>query len=79
MAMLNYMVERGAESGHIFMFQDGRSLRFMDGIGRALREAGIDDTKYCGLIFRIGAATMAAEHGMEDSMIKTLCRWSQTI
>ena len=47
----------------------------MDSVRRALREAGIDDTKYCGYSFQIGTATTAAEHGMEGSMIKTLGRW----
>ena len=47
----------------------------MDSVRRALQEAGIDDNKYCWHSFRIGAATTAVEHGMEDSMIKTLGRW----
>ena len=73
-ALLNYQVEKGAESGTLFIFQDGRFFtrqRFVDSMRRALQEAGIDDTKYCGHSFRIGEATTAAEHGMEDSMIKT--------
>ena len=50
-AMLNYLVQRGAERGLLFIFQDGRSLtrlRFVDSMRRALQEAGIDETKYCG-------------------------------
>ena len=76
-ALLNYLVERGTESGPLFIFQNERSLtrqRFLDSVRRALREAGIDDTKYCWHSFRIGAATTAAEHGIEDTMIKTLGR-----
>ena len=40
----------------------------------ALQKAGIDQSKYCGHSFRIGAATAAAK-GMEDCIIKTLGRW----
>ena len=67
-SILNYLVERGAKSDPLFIFQDGRSLtrqRFVDSVRRALREARIGDTKYCGHSFRIGVATTAAEHGME--------------
>ena len=71
-ALLSYLAERGSIKGPFFRFQDGRPLtrqRLVDGIRKALRAAGLDDSKYCG---RIGAA----ERGMEDSMIKTLGRWS---
>ena len=44
----------------------------------ALREKGIDDTKYAGHSFRIGAATSAAAVGVEDSLIKTLGRWESS-
>ena len=47
----------------------------MDSVRKEFWAAGLDDTKYCGHSFRIGAATAAAEHGMEDSMIKKLGRW----
>ena len=43
----------------------------MDSVRKEHRAAGLDDTKYCGHSFRIGAAMAAADHGMEDSMIKT--------
>jgi len=41
----------------------------------ALESAGVDQSKYCGHSFRIGAATTAAKNGMEDAVIKTLGRW----
>lgn len=47
----------------------------MDAIRTALNSAGVDQQKYCGHSFRIGAATTAAARGIEDSVIKTLGRW----
>ena len=60
------------------MFEDGRFLTcqpFVDAVREALERAGVDQTKYCGHSFRIGAATTAAARGVEDAMIKTLGRW----
>ena len=78
-ALLSYLAERGSKKGPFFRFQDGRPLtrqRLVVGIRKALQAAGLDDSKYCGHSFRIGAATTAVERGMEDSMIKTLGRWT---
>ena len=47
----------------------------MEIVREALRRTGIDQQKYCGHSFRIGAATTAATKGVEDSVIKTLGRW----
>lgn len=77
-AMLNYLLVRAEGTGPLFKFQDGRFLtrqRLVDYIREALRAAGIDQSKYCGHSYRIGAATTAAQRGMEDSVIKTLGRW----
>ena len=49
--------------------------RFMHAIRSGLKEAGIDDSKYCSHSFRIRAATTAVAAGIEDSVIKTLSRW----
>ena len=57
------------------MFADGSYLtrqRLVDAVRQALEKAGLDPKKYSGYSFRIGAATAAAEKGMEDSVIKTL-------
>ncbi len=42
-------------------------LRFVEA---ALSAAGVDESKYNGHSFRIGAATTAAAKGFEDSAIK---------
>jgi hypothetical protein len=41
----------------------------------ALQRAGIQQENYNGHSFRIGAATTAAQKGLEDSLIQTLGRW----
>lgn len=77
-AMLNYLVLRGSEAGPLFWFADHRYLtrqRLVGAVRDALRRAGVDQSKYNGHSFRIGAATTAAANGLEDSIIKTLGRW----
>ena len=76
--MLKYRLVRGAEEGPLFMFRDGRFLtrqRLVEEVRQVLQKAGMDQSKYCGHSFRIGAATTAAARGVEDSVIKTLGSW----
>ena len=47
----------------------------MQEVRKALSAVGLDQSKYAGHSFRIGAATTAAAVGIEDSTIKTLGRW----
>ena len=77
-AMLDYLSVRGMSPGPLFRFEDGRVLLrqlFVEAVRDGLHKAGIDQDKYCGHSFRIGAATTAAAKGIEDSLIKTLGRW----
>ena len=77
-AVLRYMACRGTQPGPLFVFSDGYFLtrkKFVELVRAALAAAGIDQQKYCGHSFRIGAATTAAAKGVEDSIIKTLGRW----
>ena len=62
----------------MFQFKDRTPLtkqRFISHIRKALQSAGVDPTKYAGHSFQIGAATTAAERGIQDSTIKILGRW----
>ena len=80
-AVLAYIVLRGPAPGPFFQFADGRPLtcdRFVAAVRAALRNASVDDSKYSGHSFRTGAATMAAQQGIPDSLIKTLGRWESS-
>ena len=80
-AVLAYMVLRGTTPGPFFFFTDGRYLtrdRFVSSVRAALRMQGVDDSRYSGHSFRIGAATTAALRGLPDSLIKTLGRWESS-
>ena len=80
-AVLAYMVLRGTSPGPFFTFADGRYLtrdRFVSSVRAALRRQGVDDTRYSGHSFHIGAATTAALRGLPDSLIKTLGRWESS-
>ena len=77
-ALLSYLIKRGSGSGPLFTFDDGRYLtreRFVRAVKDALSAAGVDASKYAGHSFRIGAATTAANCGVQDSLIKTMGRW----
>ena len=77
-AVLAYIAARGDVSGPLFKFADGRPLtriRFVAQIRQALESSGLFSQEYAGHSFRIGAATTAAECGVEDSTIKAQGRW----
>ena len=76
--MLNYLLERGQGEGPLFRFNDGWLLTrqwLVDAVQRALQASGLNQSRYRGHSFRIGAATTAAARGMEDAIINTLGRW----
>lgn len=79
--ILDYTVRRGSAPGPFFFFSDGKPLTrhwFVAAIRLALDVAGIDSSHYAGHSFRIGAATTAAQWGLQDSLIKTLGRWESS-
>ena len=75
-AILAYiMVLQGPALGPFSHFEDSSSLtraRFASAVWAALRLASVDDSRYSGHSFCIGAATTAALAGLPDSLIKTL-------
>ena len=63
----------------LFVSEDGRPLTrscFLHYLRQLLSRVGLDSSKYSGHSFRIGAASSAAQRGIQDHMIKTLGRWS---
>ena len=80
-AILPYVAVRGSEAGPLFRFQDGSFLTrdtFVKGVRHLLMAAGIDPLPYFGHSFRIGAATTAAQAGMDAALIQTLGRWKSS-
>ena len=59
-ALLSYLAQRGRRPGPLFLFSNGHTLSK----NRLMHHS-----------FRIGAATAAAQAGLEDSLIQTLGRW----
>jgi len=81
-ALLSFVAARGTAPSSLFTFQDGSFLtrqRFVELVCSALRKAGIDHQRYCGHSFPMGAASTAAQKGLEDSIIKTLGRWESAV
>ena len=80
-AVLSYVVARGSSAGPLFLWEDGKFLtraRFVESMRTALTQAGYKAKDYAGHSFRIGAATTAAQRGIQDSLIKTLGRWESS-
>ena len=79
-AILGFLVQRGITSGPRIKFDmeiPDKSKNFVQKPRAARTAAGYPEKKYAGHSFRIGAVTMAAQCGKEDSLIKTLGRWEK--
>ena len=80
-ALSNYLVVRPKGQGPLFVLADGSPLlrsQFVAQVRKALAYADIDESKYSGHSFRIGAATSAAAAGVPDHMIKMMGRWESS-
>lgn len=78
-ALTDYLRWRGPSQGALFINEDNTPLtkqQLSRLLESSLRKASIDPTHYKGHSFRIGAATTASAHGIADSTIKMLGRWS---
>ena len=78
-ALLAYLAERGSRPGPLFTDARQQPLlkaKFVDRIRDVLEAAGYPSQQFAGHSFRIGAATAAAQAGIEDSTIQTLGRWN---
>ena len=77
-ALLAYLVIRSKSLGPLFCMANGAYLTrdlFVREVCKVLIAVGIDQSKYSGHSFRIGAATTAAAAGIADSTIKMLGHW----
>eukprot|EP00731_Ephydatia_muelleri_P001231 Em0001g1231a len=77
-AILAYISQRGRSPGHFFLDGEGKTItkpRFITQLRGYLKSAGLPSDQFAGHSFRIGAATIAAQVSMEDSIIQTLGRW----
>ena len=75
------MVKRKEGPGPFFRFCNGQPLtrpRLVIEVKRALTRAGVNSDHYSGHSFRSGAATAAAERGVEDATIKMLGQWKSS-
>ena len=73
------MAIRGSKEGPFSQFHDGHPLTkslFTSKVRDALKATGQPEQNFARHSFRISAATAAARAGIEDSVIRTLGRWS---
>ena len=76
-----FLAIRGSRPGPLFTLDNGSYLtwaRLVYELKRALTKVDLDASKYNSHSFRIGAATTAAEKGIEDSVVQTLGSWKST-
>ena len=77
-AIVRYIAVRSQSPGPLFIRSDGSPLTrgfLVSQMQAVLRSIGLDESKYNGHSFRIGAAATAAQMGLQDSLIQTLGRW----
>ena len=80
-AVLGYLAICPSTPGPLFHLQDGTPLsrtHLVTHIRDALSCAGIDASQFSGHSFRIGAASTAAQAGLNDSLIQMLGRWKSS-
>ena len=80
-AGVDYMSIRGSDPGPFFKFSNGQPLtkaKFTQHVRDALQVLGLPYNEFAGHSFRIGAATAAAQAGVEDSVIRTMGRWNSS-
>ena len=73
--------DHGDSPGPLFRWANREPLtktKFVDHVRKGLITANIPAHLYTGHSFRIGAATIAASVGIEDSTIQTLGRWKSS-
>lgn len=74
-AVLAYFTERGPEQGLFFRFCNGKPLYVPPDLWLSQESTGSSGLKYSGHSFRSGAATMAVQRGIGDTIMQLLDRW----
>ena len=77
-ALLQFIEVCSSAPGPLLVFCNGKFLTrvaLVSNLQDALQKEGLVHKNYKGHSFRIGAATTAAQSGIEDSLIQTLGRW----
>ena len=77
-AIIDYITVRSPNPGPLFTLPTGAPLTrgyLVTQLQATLRKAGLDESQYNGHSFRIGAATTAAQHGLQDLLIQILGKW----
>ena len=77
-ALSSFKVAKGTLRSPLFTDKEGTPLikaQFVREIREVLKTIGLPQGQYAGHSFRIGAASAAAQAGVEDSIIQTLGRW----
>ena len=80
-AGVEYMSTRGSDLGPFFKFSNSQpqsKSRFTQHVRDALQALGLPQNEFAGHSFRIGAATAAAQAGVEDLVIRTMGRWNSS-
>ena len=78
-AVCAFIAHRGSSPGPFFTFADHTPLtkpKLVEILRAALDDLGLPQEQFAGRSFRIGAATTAAQVGLEDSVIRMLGRWN---
>ena len=76
--LMAYLAIRGDAPGPLFLFQTGQPLSralLTSWLRQIMASAGVEGN-FSSHSFRIGAATVAARHGIPDHLIEELGRWS---
>ena len=80
-ATTHYMAIQGLTAGPFFVLKNETPLTksvFIAKIRETLQILGFPEENFAGHSFRIGAATAATSAGIEDSVIRTMGRWSSS-
>ncbi len=77
-AMRSYLINRGTNSGYLFVQADGSPIsrsHFTKRLNECLKFCGVDTQNITSHSFRIGGATHAARCGHSDDAVKKMGRW----